>query len=136
MFDSLDEAKGWCRQKVREIDALRCDVYDRRGKAVAPLFTCVCPRYERTLPNRRTARQVLALAWVLIAASAPLFWLDWNSGGALIVPTLLGFTLVGVGIRLLFWGYSDMAKARRREAEEAAESSNGAVNAGSSPGEA
>jgi hypothetical protein len=36
----------------------------------------------------------------------------------MILPTLVGFTLVVTGLRLLYWGFSELQLAKEREHEQ------------------
>jgi hypothetical protein len=105
VFENRDAATAWCAQQVRSIEHLKCEIYDRRGMAVPAMAAFVNPKYTSRIPNRKTARRLMLAGIVCILVSPPLFWLDWRVGGVLIVPTLVGFTLVITGARLLVWGY-------------------------------
>jgi hypothetical protein len=104
VFDSLPEAEAYCEAKVDEVRTLRCDIYDHAGKSKPPLVTYV-HRAQLKRPRRR-----ILLGWALIAASLPCFWIDWQQGGALIFPTVIGINMIFVGLRLIYWGAGGSAK--------------------------
>ena len=120
VFESQSAAAEYCERRVAEIERLRCDLYDRRGRGVPAIASYVNPKYASRLPNRRTARLILLGAVACFPASLPLFWWDWRTGGVQVFPTLLGITFILTGIRLLFWGVAEMGHAKRRELQEVA----------------
>jgi hypothetical protein len=115
VFDSLIEAEEFCRQKVEEIDHLLCEIYDGRGKLIDPIRTFISPAHAHRVPNRRSAMRMIAMAWLLIAISPVLFWIDYRRDGVLIVPTVVGFACIVTAMRLLYWGHGDLARVRDSE---------------------
>jgi hypothetical protein len=111
VFESRDAAAAWCEQRLREIEHLKCEIYDRRGMAVPALATFVHPKYAGRIPNRKTARRLMLVGCICIVVSPPLFWWDWRASGGLVIPTLVGFTLIISGVRLLVWGYGVLKAA-------------------------
>ena len=56
------------------------------------------------------------MIWVgvaMILISPVLFWWDWTSGGALILPTFLGLTLILWALRILYWNTAVLELSRR-----------------------
>jgi hypothetical protein len=119
VFDSLDGAKQFCQELVERVEHVRCEIYDERGKAVEPLYTIVNKRHASQLMSKRHPRLLITGGILSFVLGIPLFWLDWLDGGAKIWPTLLGINLVVLAIRLIYWGYSELAQLRRHEAEQA-----------------
>jgi hypothetical protein len=98
VFDSLAEAEAYCEAKVDQIPNLRCDIYDHIGKSRPPMLTYVNKTHLKTSARRAN------LGWALVAASLPLFWVEWHWHGTLIVPLVIGINLVFAGLRLVYWG--------------------------------
>jgi hypothetical protein len=119
VFDNHDAAAAWCRERVGQIEHLRAELYDRRGMAPGPIATFVNPKYANRLPSRRRAKWMMAAAIACPIAAVPLFWLDYTRGGALVVPTFLGFSLLVTGVRLAFFGWAELRQAREHEREQA-----------------
>jgi hypothetical protein len=115
VFKSRSAADEWCQRRVGEIEHLKCELYDRRGMAGGPIASFVNAKYAARLPNRRTAVKMILWAVACFAVSPVLFWLDWRVRGVMILPTLVGFTLVVTGLRLLYWGFSELQLAKERE---------------------
>jgi hypothetical protein len=113
VFSSLDEAKQFGEQKVRERPDLRCDIYDREGLRNPPL----CSFGDREWnPAPRT---LLWLAGGCAVASVPLFFWDWSRRGELVLASLIGINLIAAALRLLFWGLGaldDRREQRKRAA--------------------
>jgi len=108
VFDSLDQATAFCGRKVREMPALRCDIYDHRGLASPPTRSFGDREWD---PGPRT---LLVLALVCVVISVPLFWFDWHSRGEMILLSILGINLVAAGIRFLFWAFGTIDDQRER----------------------
>jgi hypothetical protein len=109
VFDSLAEAESYCEAKVEEIANLRCDIYDHTGKSRPPMLTYVNKAHVKA-PARR-----VYWGWALVAASLPLFWIEWHWHGTLVVPMVVGINLVFAGLRMVYWGKggSEKRKATR-----------------------
>lgn len=117
IFDSLDEARAWSRERVAAQPRLRLDVFDAAGRVRPPLDTVVHPSRAASLEgNRRGRRWMVASAIVLILLAPVLFWYDWAlHEGVLIMPTLLGINCLLVAGRLiqLSLAYASAEKAQR-----------------------
>jgi hypothetical protein len=63
-------------------------------------------------------RKLVALG--LLVAAPPLFWIDYEKGGMLILPTFLGINLIIIAARLLFMNLSirESERARQRRLTE------------------
>ncbi|MDT8067630.1 MAG: hypothetical protein ROO76_05620 [Terriglobia bacterium] len=118
IFESLDEAKQFCRELVQRIEHVRCEIYDERGKAIEPLYTIVNKKHEHRTITRKGARLLLLGGVLAPMVAIPLFWYDWLAGGERIWPTIVGINLVVLGLRLLFWGSGELEQSRRQEAEQ------------------
>jgi hypothetical protein len=108
MFDSLEEAETYCESKVDQIPDLRCDIYDHIGKSRPPMLTYV-NKIHLESPARRAN-----WGWALVAASLPLFWIEWHWHGTLIIPMVVGINLVFAGLRLVYWGKGGTEKRRSK----------------------
>ena len=112
---SLTQAETLCHERVERHPGVRFDVFDARGRSQSPLLTVVHPSRARGLEgDARVRRRHGAIAIVLIVVAAVLFWIDWNSGGVMVLPTLLGFNLLLFGGRLLQLNAAYAAAERRR----------------------
>lgn len=98
VFDSLAEAESYCESKVEAISNLRCDIYDHTGKSRPPMLTYVNEAHAKAPASR------VYWGWALVAASVPLFWIEWHWNGTLVVPLVVGINLVFAGLRLVYWG--------------------------------
>ena len=115
VFDSLAEAEQFCTERITQFERMQCEIYDRRGKLLDPIRTFVNPRYQRHLPTRRSARVKILIGVLLLAVVAPaLFWLDWWKGGSLIVPSAVAIACVATAVRLLDWGYTELASLKSK----------------------
>ena len=117
IVDSLAEAEAIAREHVERHPAVRFDVFDARGRSQPPLLTIVHPsRLSALEGDPKARRRYRAIGIGLIVAAAGLFWLDWHSGGAMILPTLLAFNLMLLAGRLLQLSAAHAAAERRRTA--------------------
>ena len=114
VFDSLAEAERFCEERVGRIEHLMCEVYDRRGK-IYPLRSFVHSHHAHRIPNRASARRMIAIAWLLIAITPLMFWIDYRHEGTLIVPTVVGFACLMTGLRLLYWAYGELEHVKQNE---------------------
>lgn len=115
IVDSLAEADTFCHERVERHPAVRFDVFDAAGRSRPPLLTVVHPLHRHRLegdPSRRRRHLIIAIA--LIAAAPVLFWIDWRSGGAMVLPTVLGFNALLFAARLLQLNAAHAAAERRR----------------------
>ncbi len=120
IFDSLPEAESYCREAVKKIRRLKCEVFDNAGRANAPVAVVVNEEFAHTLDSEASARRLIRWGFVAIGISLPLFWYAWKSGAAEVWwPVLLGINLVAAGLRLIQWGYGvkEELRYRQREAE-------------------
>jgi len=115
IVDSLDEAEALSRERAERHPAVRCDIFDDRGRSQSPLLTVVHPSRRSSLEGDATARRrVGVIAILLILAALGLFWADWRSGGVMILPTLFAFNLLLLAGRLLQLNAGYAAAERRR----------------------
>jgi hypothetical protein len=117
IFDSLEEAEQYCRRKVEVIPNLRCEVFDRHGKAKPPVATFVNPRHEARLDSPAKARRIMCWGLLSIAASPPLFWYTWKTRGEGWIASFFGIQFIFAGLRLLHWGYSMKEELSSRKAQ-------------------
>jgi hypothetical protein len=117
IFDSLEETEQYCRRKIEGIPNLRCDVFDSHGRANPPVATFVSQQYEDRLESQAKAERMMRWAFVLIAASFPLFWYTWKTRGEGWLAIFFGIQLIFIGLRLLHWGYSTKEELRYRKTQ-------------------
>lgn len=116
IVDSLAAAELLCRDGVERHPEVQFDVFDAAGRSKPPTLTVVHPSHTSRLegsPGIR--RRNLVIAVVLIILAPVLFWLDWRSGGALILPTLLAFNALLFAGRLLQLNVAYASAERRRD---------------------
>lgn len=104
LFDSLEAARNFCQGRVSQFPNMCCELFDCEGKAKSPLLVIMHPssaKKDELSVNSVRKRTIAAI--LLFLGAPPLFWWDWNSGGALILPTYLGITMIVAGLRLLYW---------------------------------
>ena len=118
VFDSLAEARRFCETRVLEVAALRLELFDARGRVDDPLIVFVNPARAASLEgSSRLIGQRKWWAIGLLAASGPLIWYDqWSSDGALVLPTFLGISMGLAGLRLLFMNMAVKEVERNRRA--------------------
>jgi hypothetical protein len=124
IVDSLADAEALCHELVEKHRGVRYDVFDASGRSRPPLHTVVHPTQASTLEgNEGIRRRNQLIAAVLFVAAAVLFWIDWNSGGAMVLPTLLGFNALVFAGRLLQLnaGYASAERRRRERVESRGE---------------
>lgn len=121
VFERLDEARTFCEERVRQLPHVRFEVFDAAGRTNPPLVTIVSPSRADALagqPRGMRMRKLVALG--LLVAAPPLFWIDYEKGGMLILPTFLGINLIIIAARLLFMNLSirESERARQRRLTE------------------
>jgi hypothetical protein len=105
VFDSLDDARGWCDASVQRVPAVRFDIFDHEGRAHSPLVTIVHPSHQESLEGSLTdLRRRTRIALALLAGGIPLMgFAYWTSPDRdPILPGFLGLNMVLVALRL-FW---------------------------------
>ena len=117
IFDSLEEAEKYCRQKIEDIPKLRCDVFDSSGRVNSPVATLVGGRYQGRLQSPAKSTRMMQWAFLSMAASLPLFWYTWHTRGEEWMAAFFGVQLVVVGLRLLHWGYGMKEELRHRKVQ-------------------
>lgn len=114
IVEALAEAEALCLAHVEHHPPVRYDVFDAAGRSRPPLLTIVHPTHASTLEgNAGIRRRNLVIAVVLLGAAPVLFWIDWNSGGTMVLPTLLGFNALVFAGRLLQLNAGYAAAERR-----------------------
>jgi hypothetical protein len=116
VFDRLEEARGFCEERVLHAPSVRFDVYDSAGRTHPPLLTIVHPTRVATLDgNPRGTRLRKRGAIALTAGAVALFWFDyWKSEGLLILPTILGINMILIAARLIQLNASHAHAERER----------------------
>jgi hypothetical protein len=132
IFDSLEETEQYCRRKIEGVPTLRCEVFDSHGRANPPVATFVGRRYESRLESEGKCGRMMRWAFLLIAASFPLFWYTWKTRGEMWIASFFGVQLVLGGLRLLHWGYSLKEELRYRKAQSDLRKQQSATHSGRS----
>jgi hypothetical protein len=114
VFDRLDEARRFCETRVAQHRSLCCEIFDCEGKAKPPLLTVVHPSMvEKDELSATWWRRRRVMAIVCFLAAVPLFVWDSRADWYLILPSLIAFNLIFLGLRLLYWNTA--RKSRDRE---------------------
>ncbi|MFN7993561.1 MAG: hypothetical protein U0Q18_08170 [Bryobacteraceae bacterium] len=114
IFDHLDQAQRFCRDKVEAQPGLRCEIYDAEGLAHPPLLVIVHPgRQDQEDTSSRSSRKRRLVATVLVLASGPLIWVDMRRNFTLVLPTFLALNCIVAGLRFVYWEFA----TRHREQE-------------------
>jgi len=108
VFSSLQEARQFGEQKIRERPDLRCDIYDHEGLSRPPLYTFGEKEWNPT------PRTLLLVAAGCAAASLPLFFWDWSRRGEVVLASVIGINLVAAALRFLFWGLGTLDSRREQ----------------------
>jgi hypothetical protein len=116
VFDSFDDARTFCDTRVKAASNLRFDIFDSGGRTSPPLLVVVHPSRAHTLAgNQRDMRLRTWIARLLLLGAFPLFWLDYQNRGALMLPTILAINMIVVAARLLHMNMSVKEVERTRE---------------------
>jgi hypothetical protein len=116
VFDSLDEARSYCRARNAEMPRLQLAIYDSRGRGADPLAIfgeLKGGTHELTSPFRR------AVACACLVASLILIWFDWRVDFDRQWPSILASKLLVTSAVFLVWELAliaEKALARRRRA--------------------
>jgi len=117
LFDSLDEARGFCEGRVATNPAIQFDLYDAEGKANAPLLTIVSATRASTLETHPAAlrrRTLTALGLMTGAAVSVVGGIIRDDNGTFVLPFVLGICLFVAGGRLLLMNLGIRDAERRR----------------------
>jgi hypothetical protein len=103
LFDSIEDAERFCRRMVAEHPLISCEVLDAGGRANPPLLTVTHEHVGGDDDVRGCfAHHRRLIIAILIAASLPLFWLDWIHQGKWIL-SVIGINMIVAALRLLMW---------------------------------
>ena len=115
IVDDLAEAEALCRERANRHPSVRLDVFDAAGRSRPPLLTVVHPSRARSLEGDASVRRRNTTIAVASFVAAPiLFWIDWQAGGVLVLPTLFAINGLFFALRLLQLNASYAAAERRR----------------------
>jgi hypothetical protein len=109
----LLSAQAFCERLVLRYPFVKCEVFDGRGRSEDPLAILVHPSLkgkEENSPARGKA--LLSAGLVSLGVSGPLFYLDAMHSEQLIWPSLIGVTCIGLGLRLVYWGWSILSRQK------------------------
>ena len=118
VFDSIEEARGFCETAVERHPAVRFDVFDAEGRTRPPLLTVVNAQRAAALETSpRKTRVRRAIGWALIVAGVPLMifaYVEFRERD-IILPAFLGINMVLIGTRLLWMNLVVRETERARE---------------------
>ncbi len=121
VFAGCEEAERFCQELVLRIPNARCEIFDKRGRAVEALAEIVhpsAPKNKETDPRR--AKLFIAIAIVLTLSCIPLVYLDWVHEEQLIWPTFIAINFFGLSMRLAYWGMGVLHRNKKRLKQHAA----------------
>jgi hypothetical protein len=127
LFDSIDEARGFCEGAVEAAPTAQFDVFDAAGRVNPPLFTIVHPARARTLDTHPAAmRKRRVIAWTLIVAGVPLIIFAYveRRQMEIVFPAFIGINMIIIGGRLL-WMNLAIRETERARATRLADATNG-----------
>jgi hypothetical protein len=105
VFDSLVQAEKYCREEVRRVPRVKCEIFDSEGRANAPVMILVNERYTHKIDSEASARRLIRWGAVLSGLAVPLFIYSLLVGGEIVWwPILAGINLAFAGLRLMHWG--------------------------------
>jgi hypothetical protein len=116
VFERLADARKFWESQVVEQANVRFEIFDAAGRVNPPLLVVVNPNRAHALSGSpRSARRRRFIALILIVGAFPLFWLDYQRDGLVILPTVLGLNMLLIGGRLLFMNLTarDVEKERQ-----------------------
>lgn len=113
VFEQFGAAEEFCRNMVLRFPSLKCELFDRRGRASDPLAIFIHPS-ARPIDSPRQAKFLLATGILVFLSSFPLFYFDWTRRGHLIWPSLIAVNCIGAGLRLAYWGSSILLRRKRQ----------------------
>ena len=121
LFDGLAEAMSFCVAAVKQNPSVCAELFDDHGRAKEPLAVIVdhSVAEKMELSNTRVRwRKIGAIA--LFCVGVPLIvwdgWHEWD----FIWPAVLGFNMVIVGLRLLYWNTARTDRTREQARRAAA----------------
>lgn len=122
IYSDLRAAEQFCRELTERNPRAKCEIFDRRGRAVEPLDVIVHPSLEKKEreDDPRRARVLIGAGLLAISVMFPLFYFDWTRSLQLIWPSLLAVNCFGLGLRLLFWGNGILQRQKKKLKSQAA----------------
>jgi hypothetical protein len=104
VFPSLEQAVQCSRLYTARVPRLRCEIFDRRGRAVPALSTIVNPQFSSLVDDAASSRQLIVGGWAALIASIVLGLLEWQSSSSHGLLGVLAVNALALGARLLHWG--------------------------------
>jgi hypothetical protein len=118
LFDSLDQARGFCEGRVATNPAMQFDLYDAEGKANPPLLTIVSETRASRLETHPAAlrrRALTALGLMTGAAVCIVGGIVTDEDGTFVLPFVVGICLFVAGGRLLLMNLGIRDAERKRQ---------------------
>jgi hypothetical protein len=121
LFDSLDEAKRFCEAAVKEHPSICAELFDQQGRAKEPLMVVVDASVaEKGELSATSVRKRRLWACALFCGGGSLVVWDWSKEWDLSWPAVLGFNMIFVGLRFLYWNTARAERYSERERRVAA----------------
>jgi hypothetical protein len=114
VFDSLDEARAYCREHVEKNPSLFCRLYDRRGTAEGELEAVYARAVAEKTLGPAAARKKLGMGALLLVVSGACVFVDWRLGGPVIIGVLVGSKFLTSGIMRVVEGLSGLMDSRAK----------------------
>ena len=121
LFDRLDEAKTFCERAVKEHPSICAEIFDNQGRGKEPLMVIVDASVaEKGELSATSVRKRRLGAVALFYGGVSLVVWDWSKEWDLSWPAVLGFNMIFVGLRFLYWNTARGERTRERERRAAA----------------
>jgi hypothetical protein len=110
IFDTLDEARSYCAARVEQALDITCEIFDRAGRAKAPLESYVHRSVE--IKQRSIFRSRFFWAHIMTALAIVGLLIDWQSDFVRMWPTILGLKFLTLAILFYAWGLAERLRGR------------------------
>jgi hypothetical protein len=115
LFDSLEEARWYCREFVATHTALFCRIYDRRGTAEGLLETVYAPGIAEKLVSEAAGRRHIWRGILQLSVSVLCVYVDWRITGEVILGAVVGSKFLFSGLNSIVQGIAVTSAAREQK---------------------
>ena len=110
VFDTLEEARGYCAARVEQAPEVTCEIFDHNGRAKAPIDTYV--HQSVATAQRSVFRSRFFWAHIMIVLAIVGLLIDWRSDFVRMWPTILGLKFLTLAILFYAWGLAEKLRGR------------------------
>jgi hypothetical protein len=115
IFETLDEARTYCREFVAIHPSLFCRIYDYRGNMDGLLETVYPARIAEKLLAAGSGHGHLWRGMLQLAASALCVYADWRITGVVILGAVVGAKFLFSGLNSIVQGIAAVAETRKQK---------------------